>query len=297
MDTDRLREFKVIADSGSFKEAASRLGVAPNVLSTRFRAFENSLGTTLIHRNAHSFELTSSGRVLYERSGELLRQYDAIINNMCSVRDSSYRRLKLQLCAQSMPVELGPYLDKYCRQYPSLFLGLYDENTCRIREGLQSGKIDIVFAVGRDTDFVDIPGRIRVHTFPKLKVHVPDDHPLASQRSIWFRELDGETFVLYPKMLEHFTRDLQKSILDKSGINYEIYDESHSPFFYDLLVPVGKGISLWSWNFRSAPNTSLLTIKDADYATYMYMLYDPDSSNPTVMHFIDGFLSFRESRK
>lgn len=297
MDTERLREFRVIVDAGSFKAAAAELGIAANVLSTRFSSFENSLGTKLIERSSHRFELTSAGRVLYKRADELLRNYASIITGMSNIHNSSFRSLKLQLCAQAMPMELGPYLDNYCRRYPNLFLGLYDENTCRIREGIISGEIDLSFAVGRKDDFKDIPGRMVINEFPRLKVHVPDDHRLAAKDEIRFRDLSGETFILYPKMRETFTRDLHKSLLDQSGIEYSIYEESHSPFFYDLLVPVGKGVSLWSWNFRSAPNSTLLTIKDPGYEVYMYMLYDPESSNPTVEHFVNGYIEFREGRK
>lgn len=40
MDLERLREFMVIAEEKSFKKAAVRLDIAPNVLSTRMRAFK-----------------------------------------------------------------------------------------------------------------------------------------------------------------------------------------------------------------------------------------------------------------
>ena len=297
MDTERLREFRTIVEAGSFRNAAEELGIAPSVLSTRFRSFENSLGLNLIDRNAHLFELTSAGKILYRKSDELLRSYNGILTGMSNIHNTAFRSLKLQLCAQTMPMELGPFLDRYCREYPNLFLGLYDENTCRIYEGIRSGEIDIAFAVGRKDDFADFAGREVITEFPRLKVHVAEDHRLASKSEVWFRELSGETFILYPNMLESFTRDLHKSLLDQSGIDYTLYDESHSPYFYDLLVPVGKGISLWSWNLRSAPNTTLLTIRDPGYETYMYMLYNPGSSNPAVRNFTEGFLEFRKGRQ
>ena len=52
MDMDRLSEFLTVCEAGSFKAAAARLGVAPNVLSTRFRTLERSMGAQLSRRNA-----------------------------------------------------------------------------------------------------------------------------------------------------------------------------------------------------------------------------------------------------
>ena len=296
MDLDRLAEFAVIARSGSLKQASEELGIAPNVLSTRFSGFERSLGTKLIERNAHRFALTEQGETLLGRTRGLLEGYERLRSSMQSIRGSSFRALRLMLCAQTMPMELGPFLDRYCRAYPTLFLALYDENACRIREGLQSGEVDVVFAVGREGDFLDISGRIVLNTFPEMRVHVPNDHHLAKTWRIPFSALDGETFILYPRMKDPCTRDLQLSMLEQAGIDYRVYDEDSSPFFHDLLVPIGKGIRLWSWSERTAPNTTLLTIEDRGYETYLYLLYRKDSENPTVQHFIEQFLTFRKER-
>lgn len=297
MDMDRLSEFLIIAEERSFKTAAKRLGVAPNVLSTRFGAFEKSLGTALFDRSAHRFELTESGRSLLKSAREILSSYENTLSSLRSVRGASFRSLRLQLCAQTMPAELGPFLDQYCRRYPTLFLDLYDENNCRIREGLRSGEIDVSFAVGRADDFEDISGRIVVNDFPMMKVHVPNDHRLAKKKDIRFQELSGETLILYPRMTDPFTRELQRSLLDQSGIDYRVYEENCSPFFHDLLVPVGRGIRLWNWNIRVAPNTTLLTIRDPGYETFLYMLYRQDSENETVSHFVNAFMDFRKERR
>ena len=192
MDLDRLYEFTVIAEEGSFKSAAERLNVAPNVLSTRFRGFENSVGTTLIQRNAHKFELTQSGKTLLQKAPQMLDAYDRLRMSMDHIKGRTFKSLRIMLCGQLLPMELGPFLDRYCRQYPSMFLGMYDENRCMIREGLLSGEIDVAFAVGREGDFEDISGRVLLHRFPKIKVHVPLDHRLAKrQRRLCHSDLDS----------------------------------------------------------------------------------------------------------
>ena len=296
MDLERVSEFIVIAEEGSIKKAAEKLGVAPNVLSTRLQSFENSIGAVLINRNAHKFELTRSGEIFLQKAPQMLDAYDLLRTSMDHIKGRTFKSLRIMLCGQMLPMEFGPFLDRYCRQYPSMFLGLYDENRCMIREGLQSGEIDIAFAVGREGDFADISGRVLLHRFPKLKVHVPLDHRLAKRQKISFKDLSGETFILFPVMQETCIRDLQKSLLDQSGIEYRIYEDDGSPIFYDLLVPVGKGIRMWNWSGRLAPNSVMLTIDDQGYETCAYLLYNKDAASEAAEHFISRFLEFREER-
>lgn len=297
MDFDNLHDFLITAEEKSFSKAAARLGVAPNVLSTRIRNFEASLNTRLIRRVKNGIELTETGEALLPNAERLLKSYAYITDSLADLKSHTYQSLHLQFCSQLMASELGPYLDIFCRKHPQLSLDIYDENTCLIRSGLKSGKADISFVICREDDFQDISGRIPLSHFSTLYVHLPLDHPLANETSIHFSDLSGETFILYPYMKEPWTRNLQLSILDQSGIDYQIYEESCSPYFFDLLVPIGKGIRLWNWRKDTAPNTVLIPLADEGYDTWLYMLYDADTRNPSVIPFINGFLTYRSNRK
>lgn len=296
MDFDRMREFQTIAQTGSFRKAAEELGISPSVLSARFQAFERSLNTELFTRTSRSVTLTETGTLFLQNVDDLLSSWETTAESLQAMNGHTFRSLHLQLCAQTMASELGPFLDQYCRKHPRLFLDLYDENTCTIREGIFSGRVDIAFAVGREDDFSEIAGRITLTRFPNLYVYVAADHPLAAKTTVRFAELSGETFILYPNMVERCTRELQRSLLDQSGIEYQIYAEECSPYFFDLLVPIGKGVRLWNWREWLTPNTASLLISDAGFDTYLYLLYDPATENPTTLHFIERFLAFRKER-
>ena len=295
MDMERLKEFLIIVETGSFKEASAILGIAPSVLSTRFSAFEESLGTKLLERNNRLVVPTESGKILLGNAHEIVSSWETIKTSLKASK-RTINTLNIQLCARTMPSELGPFMDKYCRSHPGLFLNLYDENSCRIKEGLMTGQTDIVFVPGLENDFIDINGRVVVSYYDRLSVHLPIDHRLSSRASIRFEELSGETFILYPNMLEDHIRKLQTTLLDQSGIYYKIYDNNCSPLYYDLLVPIGMGIEFWNWSDLSTPNTVKVAIKDKGYGTCYYMLYDPDNTNPIVNEFIQLFLAYRKDR-
>lgn len=297
MDLDKLKEFMIVAEEKSFKKAAIRLDLAPNVLSTRMHIFEESLNTQLIRHVKNGLELTPAGKALLPNAEILLRSYAHTTDSLNELKDHVFQSLSLQFCSQVMAAELGPYLDIFCRRHPQLILNIYDENTCPIQSGLFSGKVDVSFVIGRKNDFADISGRVSLSFFPNMYVHLPVDHRLANEKKVCFSDLSGETFILYPNMTDPWIRNLQLSMLDRSGIDYQIYEESCSPLFQDLLVPIGKGIRLWNWAEKTAPNTVLIPITDKGYDTCLYMLYHTKTTNPAVIPFINGFLDFRSNRK
>ncbi len=297
MDLDKLQEFMIVAEEKSFKKAAKRLGLAPNVLSTRMHIFEDSLNTQLIRRVKNGIGLTETGKALLPNAEMFFKSYRNTIDTLNELKDHVFQSLCLQFCSQMMASELGPYLDIFCRRHPQLVLDIYDENSCQIRSGLFSGKVDISFVICRENDFEDISGRVPLSYFPNMYVHLPIDHVLANEKEVSFSDLSGETFILYPNMADPWIRNLQISILNRAKIEYHIYEESCSPHFHDLLVPIGKGIRLWNWGESIAPNTVLIPIVDKGYDTYLYMLYNTETANPAVIPFINGFLDFRSSRK
>ncbi len=296
MDIERLREFLTITEEGSFHKAAGKLQLSPSVLSARFQAFERSLGTVLLKRNNHWIQPTEQGLSLIRQGRDLLSSWDRTQRKLISLKEQKASSLVLQLCGQTMPSDLGIFLEKYAREHPWLFLDLYDENTCSVREGLSSGRVDIAFAPGLEHDFDDISGRIVMAHFAHVHIHVANDHPLAGQNRIRFRDLQNETFILYPSMMDLFVRNLQLKLIRKSGISCEFYPDTCTPYYYDVLVSFGKGIRLFNWNDRLAPNTRMLTVEDPGYDTWLYLLYSTENRNPAVTEFIDAFVRIRDDR-
>lgn len=292
MDIQRIREFITISETGSFTAAAKQLGIPSNVLSTRFRNFEETLGVTLILRSSRRLSLTNAGNMFLPYAREFLGHYEQACSSIRQIKDETTRSLRIQLCSHCMVSELGIYLDLFNRRYPRLCLDLFDDNRGLVRDGLISGDIDIAVILGRADAFSDISGRIQITCRPHLDIYVPNDHRLSNRTQVSFPELADETFVLYPRFPEPLLHDLQLSYLKQAGIPYQIYGGYSTPLFYDLFVPIGKGIMFYNWEARVPPNSTQLTITDSGYETYMYLLYQADTQNRTALDFINGYRSF-----
>lgn len=157
MELDRLQEFTILAEEQSLKKAAERLGIAPNVLSMRMHSLEDSLNTKLFKRVRNGIELTETGNSLIPNIDSFFRSYTQMTDSLSNIKNHTFQTLNLQFCAHLIASEMGPYLDIFCRKHPQLLLNIYDENTCLIRGGLKTGKVDISFVGAESTILRTLP--------------------------------------------------------------------------------------------------------------------------------------------
>lgn len=68
----RLAYFEAIAQAGSIRGAARRLGLSVPVLSSALSELEGELGVTLATRSTRHLELTSAGREIYGKASQML---------------------------------------------------------------------------------------------------------------------------------------------------------------------------------------------------------------------------------
>lgn len=78
MDIRQLQYYREIVKHGNISKAAEALHIAQPPLSQLLKKLELELGTVLIHRYRQKWEVTESGRLLYEYAEQLLSGMDDI---------------------------------------------------------------------------------------------------------------------------------------------------------------------------------------------------------------------------
>lgn len=291
MDLERLAEFVAIAQHGSLKKAAFELDISVATLSARLLRFEEHLGTTLFVRTGAAMELTDSGRHLLPNAKEILSRYQHIRRDMVHAQSHSYHKLRIAISGTSLPLHLGPFLDQLILKHPSMHLDLLDDSRFSIEQGLVSGEIDIYFApVCHDR----VPANL-VRQFiarPGEYVLLPRTHRLADRSTVSIRELDRETFLLYPETAESSIRDFQLCNLRDSGIRYTLYESQTSVLFSKLLVPIGKGIFLYPHMVDLPPNSVGIPVTDLPHRASIYFYYAKANPNPDVQAFVSDYLAY-----
>lgn len=75
---EMVRIFCAAAESGSFREAASRLGISPQGVTRAVQALESELGEPLFHRNTRQVHITAFGEGYAQQARLALEQFDAL---------------------------------------------------------------------------------------------------------------------------------------------------------------------------------------------------------------------------
>ena len=91
METDRLRYFCAIVDSGSLTKAAEVLGVSHSGLSKAMSVLQNELGIKLLSPRGRGLELTEKGKQLYQQSKQILE----MVNSLKVAKPSSANTLRI----------------------------------------------------------------------------------------------------------------------------------------------------------------------------------------------------------
>ena len=114
----------VIAQTGSFTQAAQRLALSKAAVSQRVAELERAVGVTLVQRTTRSVRLTDAGQRLVDDTSESFAQ---IARSLADVRDLAGQ--PRGLVRVTAPVALGrqqiaPTLEAFLRQYPEVRLEL-----------------------------------------------------------------------------------------------------------------------------------------------------------------------------
>ncbi|WP_206952424.1 LysR family transcriptional regulator [Trinickia acidisoli] len=110
-DWDLVISWVCVVESGSMSDAANRLGITQGGVSQRIKALENLLDTTLLDRASRPARPTAAGRRLFERSTELLRNVDQMVESVRNVTRA--KRTVVRLGAiDSFAAMIGPILTR-----------------------------------------------------------------------------------------------------------------------------------------------------------------------------------------
>jgi DNA-binding transcriptional LysR family regulator len=139
MNLNHLKAFVKVVQTGSFKEAAKRLSVSQPAITQRIQSLEEYLKTKLFSKDTEG--LSSHGRVLYERSLEILSLWEQVEEEILGTKVSGH----LTLGASTIPSEylLPALLKSYRNNYPEVQLRLRISGTNEVLRWLKDRTVDV----------------------------------------------------------------------------------------------------------------------------------------------------------
>lgn len=117
-----LEIFDAIAREGSFKGAATRLGLQPSTVSHQLKALEDQLGTSLIIRTTRSLSLTEAGRALLRGAGPAFDQLADAVESARTTGHEARGHLRLAMPEFAYKLLVRPAVKSFRTAYPEIEL-------------------------------------------------------------------------------------------------------------------------------------------------------------------------------
>ncbi len=236
-----LRYFVAVAEELHFGRAAQRLHIAQPPLSQQIRRLEEMLGHALFVRTSRDVRLTAAGEELLERARHTLTKIEADVAAAQRIGRGEAGALTVGFVGSGMLTALPRMLGRYRRQFPQVDLQLREFHTSELVNTLLNGTVDVGFL--RDAGEVDGLHIEAVISEPFVVV-LPRKHPLAEQKTVAVKSLQGEPFVLFSRSYGSVAWKKTAAVCEEQGFLPRVVQEAPQWLTIMSLVGAGLGVTI-----------------------------------------------------
>ncbi len=180
-DLDLLRTLLWAAQTGSFKEAAIRVGRTQSAVSLQMNRLEEMIGAAPFERHGRGIILTVPGAILLDYARRMLALNDEA---MLAVAGSGVRgTVRLGLLQDFAETILPEVLAAFSRAHPAVEIEVQVERSIDLLQGIRTGRLDLALLFSREK--IDLPST-RIGRLPMKWVVYPGFRPEESVRMVLF---------------------------------------------------------------------------------------------------------------
>lgn len=214
MQFESLKAFCDLAESESFTKAAQINKVTQSAVSQTISALERQFKSLLIERSKKNFRLTPEGEVLYDYSKKILQGYDAIQSKMQELKNEISGELRISAVYSIALHDLPPYVKRFLKEYPSVNLNIQFRREDGVYEDIIGNVVDLGLVV-----YPTLDPKLEIVNLRKdpLILACHPQHPLAKQKTVRIKALDGLKFVSFEADLP--TRKVVDKFLKEHGVS------------------------------------------------------------------------------
>ncbi len=120
MDWDKLRIFYVVANAGSFTNAAAVVHTSQSALSRQILSLEHSINTQLFHRHARGLVLTEQGHILFQYAKDIYQKMEQAEESLTQNKERPSGILRINVPVALGSLYLAPIMEKFKSVYPDI---------------------------------------------------------------------------------------------------------------------------------------------------------------------------------
>lgn len=244
-DLYELTLFQLVAETGSFTQAAERAGLTQSAITRQIRGVEDRLGVALFERTTRHVCLTRAGRLLLQKSKAILNATNDLLNEVQQTFGKAAPTLRIGVARSIGLAYLPGYFLGFQRKRPDVQLQVINQISRDILQSVDAGNLD----AGLICPPPRLPRSLRVtHSFKDEFVAIAPTYLQlpAEVKAVTVNQLKkhlkGERWLLIER--EGFTGRRLHSWLRTQGWVVEPAMELDSFDFIANLVSLGLGVSL-----------------------------------------------------
>ncbi len=241
MERPSIRQLEclvAVAETGSFRRAATSLGISQPALSAQVQAAEQVLGIQVFERDRRSVLITPAGDDVVGRAREALVAVDAVGDAARRRGEPLVGSLRLGVIPTIAPYWLPVLLPEVHRRFPRLELILREDQTHRLVAQLSAGQLELaLLAIPVQGDFTTAP--VAREAFMAA---APRGAALIKRGKLTERDLDDETVLLLED--GHCLRDQALEVCKRAGAIVSMEVRATSLPTLVQMVAGGLGVTL-----------------------------------------------------
>lgn len=145
-----LRAFVVVAQHGSFAQAAAFLCIAQSALSKRVQRLEHRMGTALLERRARGVALTQSGHIFLARAQRLVDEVADMERNLSSFAQIPSGEVCIALPQRTCGLLAPPVVERCLKELPLVNLRILEGTPSNVHGWLMRAEADIAMTYNAD---------------------------------------------------------------------------------------------------------------------------------------------------
>ena len=187
-----LQAFLAIAERGSFRHAATHLGITQTALSHRIKKFEEQVQVTLLTRTTRQVALTPAGLSLLPKARQLIEQAQLLFDELSFQAAARQETLAIGCLASAAIHFLPGVLAEFHQFYPAMAIRIHDNSANEIAERVQKGEAEFgITILGTNRWDLEMTPLVK----EPFVLICREDHEFARQRSLRWSQLEGVPLV------------------------------------------------------------------------------------------------------
>lgn len=238
LNFNQFRVFYHAAKHLNFTVAASELFITQPAVTAQVKSLEAACNLKLFKKRARRVYLTYEGGILFDFAERIFKYEKEIENAIDDMRELKRGILSLGTTKAYARYFMPLMISSFHKNYPNIKIQLNEGSSLDMIYSLLDFKIEVA-VIARAMNHPE------VNFFPfskeEMAIIVAPDHPLTRKKSISFKELAEEPFIM--KENGSGTRKMVEQLFEKEGCEPNALMETSNTEFIKQLVQRGEGVS------------------------------------------------------